>query len=160
MSRGSIAALAVAAVLTGTTPARADLTGFIGATTTPENRLTRGFAVGTGLLVIGWEFEFAHTTDDLTAVAPTLRTFMGNALLQTPFAIRGFQPYVTAGGGVYRETLGGRTQTGLAPNTGAGVKISLLGPLRLRVDYRTFRTGSGALYSPAHRVYAGLNVKF
>ena len=48
MSRGRIAAMAVAAVLAGTTPARADLTGFIGATTTPENRLARGFAVGAG----------------------------------------------------------------------------------------------------------------
>ena len=42
----------------------------------------------------------------------------------------------------------------------AGVKMSLAGPLRLRVDYRVFKLGSGALYSPAHRIYAGLNLKF
>jgi hypothetical protein len=35
-----------------------------------------------------------------------------------------------------------------------------VGPLRLRVDYRAFKLGSGALYSPAHRGYAGLNLKF
>ena len=81
-------------------------------------------------------------------------------LLQTPVPIFGFQPYFTTGGGVYRETLGAREQTGFAPNTGGGVKISLAGPLRLRVDYRVFKLGSGALYSPAHRVYAGLNLKF
>jgi hypothetical protein len=40
------------------------------------------------------------------------------------------------------------------------VKISLVGPLALRVDYRVFKLGSGALYSPAHRIYAGLNLKF
>jgi hypothetical protein len=38
--------------------------------------------------------------------------------------------------------------------------MSLIGPVRLRVDYRLFNLGSGALNSPAHRVYAGLNVKF
>jgi hypothetical protein len=36
----------------------------------------------------------------------------------------------------------------------------LIGPVRLRVDYRVFRLGSGALHSPAHRIYAGLNLKF
>ena len=45
-------------------------------------------------------------------------------------------------------------------NTGAGVRVSLVGPLRLRVDYRVFKLGSGALNSPAHRVYAGLNLSF
>ena len=45
-------------------------------------------------------------------------------------------------------------------NTGGGVKISLVGPLRLRVDYRVFKLGSDALYSPAHRIYLGVNLKF
>jgi len=27
------------------------------------------------------------------------------------------------------------------------------------VDYRVFKLGSGALNSPAHRIYAGLNLK-
>jgi hypothetical protein len=141
-------------------PAHADLTGFIGATTTPENRLVRGFAIGVGLLAIGGEFEYAHTTDDLESAAPALRTFMTNVLLQTPVGIHGFQPYFTAGVGIYRETLNMHSQTGFAPNTGFGVKVSLLGPLRLRVDYRAFRLGSGALYSPAHRIYTGVNVAF
>ena len=100
------------------------------------------------------------TTDDLTATAPSLKTGSGNVLLQTPVAIFGVQPYVTTGAGFYSETLGPRTDRGLGYNTGGGVKISLVGPLRLRVDYRVFKLGSGALYSPAHRVYAGLNLKF
>ena len=62
--------------------------------------------------------------------------------------------------GVYRERLGALTRTGLSPNVGGGVKINLAGPLRLRVDYRVLKLGSGALDSPAHRVYAGLNLKF
>jgi hypothetical protein len=40
------------------------------------------------------------------------------------------------------------------------VKVNLIGPIRLRVDYRILKLGSGALNSPAHRIYAGLNLKF
>jgi hypothetical protein len=85
---------------------------------------------------------------------------MGNVLLQTPFAILRLQPYFTTGGGVYRERLGNREETGFGLNTGGGVKISLAGPLRLRLDYRVFKLGNDALYSPSHRFYAGLNLKF
>jgi opacity protein-like surface antigen len=140
--------------------ARADVTGFIGVSPTPANRQVGGFAAGLGLLIVGFEFEYANTTDDPAAGAPSLNVGNGNVLLQTPFAIFGFQPYLTTGVGFYSETLGVHDDTGLAYNTGGGVKIPLAGPLRLRVDYRMFRLGSGALYSPAHRVYAGINLKF
>lgn len=143
------------------TPARADVTAFIGANMTPDNRLARGFAIGTGLLIVGFEFEYSSTSESTTTpVAPSLKSGMGNVLLQTPVAIFGFQPYFTTGGGIYRESLGAFEDTGFGLNTGGGVKVSLVGPLRLRVDYRVFKLGSSALYSPAHRIYAGLNVKF
>jgi hypothetical protein len=141
-------------------PARADLTAFIGANTTPENRLTRGFSAGVGFLIVAFEFEYANTSDDLTLRVPSLKTGSGNVLLQTPIAFFGVQPYFTTGAGFYRETLGARTDQGLVYNTGGGVKIALVGPLRVRVDYRVLKLGSGALYSPAHRIYAGLNLKF
>ena len=140
-------------------PARADLTGFLGATTTPANRQVRGVALGVGLLVVGFEFEYAATTEDPAALAPSLRTGMGNLVLQTPTSVFGFQPYVTTGAGIYREELGTRQDTSVGFNTGGGVKVSLVGPIRLRVDYRVFKLGSGALHSPAHRIYAGLNLK-
>ena len=160
MRRIQVASLAVMLVVAGAAPARADATAFIGANTTPANRSVRGFAVGVGLLLVAFEFEYATTRNDERADAPSLKTGMGNVLLQTPVSIFGFQPYVTAGTGLYRERLGTRTETTLAPNTGGGVKISLAGPIRLRVDYRVFKLGSGALYSPSHRIYAGLNLKF
>jgi hypothetical protein len=140
-------------------PARADLTGFLGANTTPANRGVRGAAIGFGLLVVGFEFEYAATTEDPTALAPSLQTGMGNLILQAPTSFFGFQPYVTTGAGIYRETLGTHQNTSVGFNTGGGVKVSLIGPIRLRVDYRVFKLGSGALHSPAHRIYAGLNVK-
>jgi hypothetical protein len=139
--------------------ASADITAFIGATTTPANRVVRGAAVGGGLLIIGFEFEYADTTEDPAAAAPSLKAGMGNVLLQTPLPLYGVQPYFTTGAGIYHESLGAHGDTGLGLNMGGGVKVTLAGPLRLRVDYRVFRLGSGALYSPAHRVYLGLNVK-
>jgi len=152
--------LALALVALSPHPAHADATVFLGANVTPSNRLAKGFAVETGLLVVGFEFEYAVTSDDASALAPSLKTGMGNLLLQTPVAIFGFQPYATAGVGIYHEELGARGDTGLGMNTGGGVKISLVGPLRLRVDYRVFNLGSGALHSPAHRIYLGLNLAF
>src|SRR6185295_5262159 len=138
--------------------ARADMTAFLGANTTPANRQVRGGALGTGLLIIGFEVEFAFTPDDPTAAAPSLKTGMGNLLLQAPF--QDFQPYITSGVGIFNESLGTHSETNFGSNVGGGVKIGLAGPVRLRVDYRVFKLGSGALNSPAHRIYAGLNLKF
>ena len=121
---------------------------------------SRGFALGVGLLIVAFEFEYAthvgrpnagravaQDRDGQRAAADALRD------LRLP-AVRDRRR------GLYRERLGAHTETSVAPNTGGGVKVSLAGPLRLRVDYRVFKLGSGALYSPAHRVYAGLNLKF
>ena len=158
----SVRALLLAAVVSvlSATPVFADITGFIGANTTPKNRHTQGFAVGAGLLLVGFEFEYANTPDEPAAMAPAFTTGSGNFLLQAPFAIFGFQPYFTTGGGLYRETLGTHQNTGFVLNTGGGVKVSLVGPVRLRLDYRVFKLGEGGLESPVQRVYVGLNLKF
>ena len=159
MTRIRTAGIAVALLAVTAIPARADITAFIGANTTPANRQVRGAALGLGLLVVAFEVEYAYTPDDPTATAPSLKTGMGNVILQTPVAFMGFQPYFTTGGGLYQEELGTHSDTGIGFNTGGGVKVSLAGPIRLRVDYRVFKLGSGALNSPAHRFYAGLNLK-
>mgnify|MGYP001281244285 CR=1 FL=1 len=140
-------------------PAAADITGFIGTSSTPEHRLVRGASLGMGLLVAGVEFEYAATSED-PGRAPSLKTGMGNGILQTPFPIFRVQPYFTVGGGIYREVLGNRRHTGFGLNTGGGAKISLAGPLRVRLDYRVFRLREAALHSPSHRFYAGLNLAF
>ena len=152
--------LAAIVVLLAPSLAHADATLFIGANTSPANRTAKGFAIGAGLLIVGFEFEYSATTDDVSAAAPSLKTGVGNMLLQTPVAFAGFQPYFEIGGGVYHEELSAISNTGFAGNTGGGVKISLIGPIRLRVDYRVFTLKNGALTSPAHRIYAGLNLKF
>ena len=141
-------------------PAFADATLFLGSTTTPTNRPAKGFAVGVSLLVVGFEFEFAETSENLLEAAPSLRTGMGNAMVQTPVAVAGMQFYLTTGGGVYREILADRQETHVGVNTGGGVKVSLLGPIKARLDYRVFKLRGEPLYKTVHRVYAGLNLAF
>jgi len=160
MMRIRTVGIALAVSVLAATPASADITAFIGANTTPANRQVRGGALGFGLLIVGFELEYAFTPDAPPANAPSLKTGMGNVLLQSPTAFFGVQPYFTTGGGIYREELGLQQDTGFGLNTGGGVKVTLIGPVRLRVDYRVFKLGSGALNSPAHRIYAGLNLKF
>jgi hypothetical protein len=86
---------------------------------------------------------------------------MGNLLIQTPFPILGLQPYFTTGGGVYRESLGNlSSETNFGINNGGGVKISLIGPVRARVDYRVFTLRGSPLEDVVQRLYVGLNLKF
>ena len=141
-------------------PASADITGFLGTNRTPTNRVVRGIALGTGLLVVGFEVEYSDTNEDLVTAAPQLRTFMFNGLLQTPIPIARMQFYGTIGGGGFRETLNTLSETNVGINVGGGVKISLLGPLRLRLDYRVFTLRGTPVYARPQRFYAGINLKF
>ena len=156
-----IRSLLTAALLIGVAiPAFADATVFIGTTSTPSNRTVKGAAFGAGFLVVAFEFEYADTSQDELDGAPSLRTGMGNVLIQTPLFIHGFQPYFTTGGGVFRESLGDQSETSFGANTGGGVKIAVAGPIRARVDYRLFRLRGEPLHDTVHRVYAGLNINF
>lgn len=151
-----MALVLLAAILLPSTPAFADATVFVGST----NRLAKGVAIGAGLLVVGFEFEFSDTGASLEDSAPSLRTGMGNVLFQTPFPIAGMQLYFTTGTGLYRERLAPHQETHIGFNTGGGAKISLLGPIRARLDYRIFNLRGEPLKSTVHRVYAGLNLAF
>ena len=152
--------LPLAALLLFPATASADITAFLGTNPDPVNRVTTGFGVGFGLVIVGFEFEYGHTRDNLEELAPSLRTYMFNGLLQTPVPIAGMQFYGTAGGGVYRETFDEDSETNVGINVGGGVKVNLAGPLRLRFDYRVFTLQGDARHSKPQRFYAGLNVKF
>jgi len=155
-------------------PAFADATLFIGtagvnSSSTASGQTAKGFALGAGVLVVGVEFEFASTAQDVDNFGPSLRTGVGNVYVQTPVPIAGLQFYATTGGGLYREKGNDSRavevqKTGFASNAGGGVKISLLGPLKARIDYRVFKLlGDKPLLnwkSTVQRVYAGINVGF
>ncbi|MCA1583810.1 MAG: hypothetical protein LC791_03210 [Acidobacteria bacterium] len=155
------AVVAVLVVLLGAAqPAYADLTAFLGVSPTPETRSARGVAVGFGLLIVGFEFEYASLAEDERDFAPSLRTGFGNVLVQTPIEISGVSLYGTVGGGIFRERLNDRQETSFGTNLGGGVKIRLLGPLRARVDYRIFRLNGDPLHDVYHRFYVGANLAF
>ncbi|MEN3338659.1 MAG: hypothetical protein V7647_2335 [Acidobacteriota bacterium] len=153
-------ALLVAAAVFVPAEASADVTAFLGANVTPTTRTVKGVAAGVGLLIVGFEVEYADTMEQATKAAPQLRTFMLNGLAQTPFPIAGLQFYATAGAGAFRETLGTFSESNVGVNVGGGVKMSLAGPLRLRLDYRVYTLRGTPVYPRPQRFYAGLNLKF
>jgi hypothetical protein len=153
----AIAAVLVA-ILACPTSASADITAFLGFSPTPETRPTRGFAVGMNFLIVGFEFEYANTREKENQPVPGLVTNMFNGLISTPTT--GFQFYGTAGAGFYRERFGELTETSFGTNIGGGAKVTLVGPLRLRIDYRIFNLRGGAVHKTPQRFYAGANLRF
>ena len=157
----SIPALA-AFVLAGpmAAPAVADATAFIGLSPTPDQHFLKGFAVGAGMVIIAFEFEYAKLSENAEKAVPGLTTGSGNLLVQTPVPINGWQFYATLGGGLYRERLEELQETHVATNLGGGAKYTLAGPLRLRFDYRIFSLMGSPLHSKVQRVYVGANLAF
>jgi hypothetical protein len=153
--------VAMALLTTTATPARADITAFIGMSPTPERHTVKGFSGGLSLIIVGFEFEYANLGEDTTdGLFPGLKTYSGNVLLQTPVELKGTQFYGTAGAGGYQESLGAADETHFGLNFGGGVKIRVLGPVRLRLDYRVFRLQGEPLYPTYQRFYAGANLAF
>ena len=161
--------------------ARADLTAFVGGLFRSEigldavdsnTRQTHGLAVGFSLIIVGLEFEWSQTGgDDLDdgcvamrgVCTPALATGMGNVLLQTPRGLLPLQLYATVGAGAYRARyeVVDENDYGFGTNVGGGAKIELIGPLRLRVDYRVFNLSGGDLVdSTPQRIYVGANLAF
>jgi opacity protein-like surface antigen len=186
-----IVAVTLAVLAATAVPIHADITAFLGTaqvTKAPEVvaldrsaekefRTTKGLAVGFGLIILGFEFEYSNTSgvDGCTSkvgvpglCAPSLTTGMGNVLLQTPHGLMPVQVYGTVGAGVYREhwdfseaiAASDENDYGVGTNVGGGVKVDLVGPLRLRIDYRIFKLANGAYNTTPQRFYAGANLSF
>lgn len=152
-----IAALALLFASVLPRAAAADATAFWGFSPSPSTRAAKGFAVGLSLIIVGFEFEYANTSEDPLELAPSLKTGMINGMLQTPTRT---QFYLTAGGGFFRERLDEATETHFGTNIGGGMKLPLAGPLRLRLDYRVFNLRGSPIDKTPHRFYAGANITF
>lgn len=166
MSRSKLPlVVAVAALLVGSArPAFADITAFLGFTPTTTTRSARGIAIGGSFMFfLGFEFEYSSISEGTPRrdgpEAPGLKTGTVNLLLQT-LPIAGAQIYGTAGGGYASERLVGVSNGHFVSDVGAGVKIRLLGPLRVRADYRVFKLRGTPLVDTYHRFYAGANLAF
>ena len=154
------AVLALVMMVATPSIARADLTGFFGRMSAGDDRSsTRGFALGASMLVVGFEFEYANSSEDQTDNTPSLRTTSGNVFIQT-FGLPGFQLYATTGAGMYRERLRQDEETAFLLNNGGGIKVNIAGPLRVRVDYRIFSLKGNPRHDTVQRIYAGLNLAF
>ncbi len=164
MSRHRILAATLLLVLSQADAAFADATAFSGVHTNPSRQAMRGLALGVSLLIVGFEGEYAQAGEDDSEGTPSIWTASGNVFVQTPFPIVGMQFYATTGAGVYRERVEAidHQETNLVFNTGGGAKISLIGPLRARLDYRLMKLRGETLResSTVHRVYAGINLAF
>ena len=152
-----VSLLALAGILGRPAPASADVTFFFGFSPTPDYRMTRGGAAGVNMAIIGFEFDYSYTSQKETDAVPGLRTGMMNVLVMTPTKT---QLYVTAGAGVFRESLNGEGVTNFGTNIGGGLKWPIFGPLQLRLDYRIFNLRGGPLETRPQRFYAGLNIPF
>jgi hypothetical protein len=160
-NRAAVLVATIAAWLVASTPASADITAFLGLSGGPSMRGSWGVAVGVGFVIVGIEFEYADTSESVENAAPRIRTGSMDLLLQSPMAIGGVQLYGAAGAGGYHQDLGTLSETNASVNFGGGVKINLVGPLRLRVDYRLFRfLGSPIGGGNVSRVFVGGNFKF
>lgn len=163
--KSALVLLFTALALAGSaSPARADITAFLGVSPTPANHSVRGFSGGLSLLVVGFEFEYANISEDELEGLPSLRTWSGNVFVQNPVEIAGTTFYGTVGAGGYREELHSgplvSEETHVGTNIGGGAKIKLVGPVRVRFDYRVFRLQGSPLNSVYQRFYVGANLKF
>jgi len=156
----SIPALALVVLAAAPAPAAADLTAFLGVSPSPDTHMAKGAAIGVGLVIIGFEFEYSKLGEDAERAVPSLTTGSGNLLVQTPVPINGWQFYATLGGGLYRERLEDLQETHVATNLGGGAKYTVAGPFRLRFDYRIFSLLGSPVQSKVHRFYAGANIAF
>ena len=147
--------------LAAAAPARADATAFIGANTTPANRQVpwRSRRHGpAGHRRSSSNTPTPPTTNRRRAVAQDRHGQRAAAdaggLFGLPAVFHGRRRHVS---GEARHAPGHRLRL---QHRRRREDARWSGPIRLRVDYRVFKLGSGALYSPAHRFYAGLNLKF
>jgi hypothetical protein len=152
-----VASLAATSLVALPATASADITFFLGLNPTPESRSVRGVSAGISMLIVGFEFDYAITRENTPEGLPGLQTGMFNILVQTP---TNTQLYVTAGGGIYRESLAGDRETQFGTNFGGGIKIGLFGPIKVRVDYRIFDLRGNPRYNRPQRLYVGVNWAF
>lgn len=152
-----VAALALTGLLARPCPAAADVTFFLGTNATPEFRMARGVSAGINMLVVGFEFDYSYTKGNEETGVPGLQTGMMNVLVMTPTKT---QVYFTAGAGGFREWTGSVSETNWGTNLGGGVKLSVLGPLKLRLDYRIFALRGQVRYKNPQRFYVGVTIPF
>jgi hypothetical protein len=145
-----------------------NITTFAGMAVTSGPHPASGVAVGLKPQPgpVSLEFEYSRSRGDTVSGPPAIATLAGNILVQRQRSR--FQYYGTFGVGLYaplpdlsRRRGGGVHQTSepdSARNIGGGAKVTLVGPLKLRMDYRAFFLAGRE--SNQHRFYVGIVAGF
>lgn len=153
-----VAGLAALAVAANPAPASADITVFLGTTSSPSEQLHKGVSAGFTILAVGLEFEYYNAGEDLPAGVPSLNMGSANVVFQAPTGR--FRFYGTIGVGAYYETLGEYSRTNTSGNVGGGLKIVIAGPLGVRLDYRAITLRDSRRDATEQRWYAGAYLNF
>jgi len=158
--RPRLVAAAVAALLmTGPTAAYADITAFLGAYLTPTRQPVQGVSAGFKILMAGVEFEVVRASEDVEAKRPGIQEGSASVLAETPTGR--VKLYGLLGAGLYRDLVAGVAgDTKRSAHIGGGIKISLAGPIGLRVDYRLVSFSGRVEDKRQQRLYAGACLNF
>jgi hypothetical protein len=171
------AALCVMALTLSAAPAVAqtwespvNITAFAGVAVASGPHPANGAAVGLKPQPgpVSLEFEYSRSRSDPVSGVPAIETLAANVLVQPQRQRSRFQFYGTFGVGLYaplydpsRRRGGGVHQSSEADsarNIGGGAKVTLAGPLKLRMDYRAFFLAGSE--SNQHRFYVGIVAGF
>ena len=157
--------LSTAGAMAQTPESPVNVTAFAGVAMTPDPHAAIGVAVGVRPrpIPVSLEFEYSRSQSDPAAGVPAIVAFAGNLLVQLPVQPSRFQFYGTFGVGLYVQPLDNHSsEPNDARNFGGGVKVTLAGPLKLRMDYRAFRLAPivGEYHSNEQRLYAGIVAGF
>ena len=156
-----------AAVAVAQTPAPpVNLTAFAGLAMVPDAHAVSGIGVGVrpqpGPVSI--EFEYSNSQIDRTRSVPSIVTLAGNFLFQVPVRQSRFELYGAFGLGFYvpQPDRQRGEDADSAWNFGGGTKVTLAGPLKLRMDYRVFRLAPipGRHHSDLRRLSLGIVAGF
>jgi hypothetical protein len=134
-----------------------ELSAFV-STASPSENWARGYggALGsTWFKVVTFEGEVARQAGD--AVDSSMTSFTGSALLAPP--VGRLVPYGGLGVGLFRQSLGSRTDTGTLHALVLGAKLKL-GLLLLKAEYRRIDVSGDPLLEINHRFSAGAGVSF
>src|SRR5436190_1190285 len=155
---GAVMAVLILGLLGSASVARAgDATVFV-AWPSPGSSWGRGYGAAlssTWFQVVSFEAEAARIPGETPD--GNMTSFTGSALLAPPIGF--LTPYGGLGVGLFRQTLGTLTDTGVvrASILGAMVKVGLL---VLKVEYRKLALSGSPLIPMDHRVSAGAGISF
>jgi hypothetical protein len=161
--------LCAACLLASAGPAHADATAYFGTLVSGAFRPSIGFAVGRFMTetgsIVGFEIDSTETRD---RSGTDIWMFGGSLLAQSKARGRRPQFYGALGTGIYGQVNDDGRGSGLVGigNVGGGVKFTLAGPLKIRLDYRFVFLGSAEHSSLAslprfpQRATAGLSLAF